>query len=731
MSRLGLKMRPELIVADHGGGGERRWVVEDPVTLQFFRLGAQECFVLRALDGQISSAELKRRFEREFYPLRIGKYQLHRFLHHLHQLGLVVSDTSGQGAVLARRALLQSHNTFRSSFLSPLAIRLPGISARRPIDWLYNRVSVLFHPLMLAVYASLVISAIALVVVGFDRFLSHLPTMSQFFRWDAMGMFAVALVTTKALHELGHALVCRHVGGRPREIGVMLLAFMPTLYCDVSDVWRVRSAWARILVSLAGMIVEIIVAAVFTWIWWFSEPGPLHDFALRVMFLCSVSTLLFNANPLVRCDGYYILSDVVDLPNLWQESRSLWRNRFAAWFRRSPSRNSALITPAAAPLWMTYAALSTIYCWMLVLGILWLTFQVLEPTGFVVAGWLLAALAIAGLLFPTIKSLWRSVANPTNRRQLHTGRIHVASGMAVALVAALFLVPFPRQLDVPFWVQRSDVQAVYVAVAGTLQSSLPARSPVSAGDVLAQLRNPEVQRTLEEVAAELERRQRHLKSLQTLAISDPSMVPLISAEQEAIDDAQSRHALRLADQQRLILTAPRDGVVLTAAPRTQPLASAGTSESVLASWTGSILDISNRGAMLEVGETLCLVGDPERFQAILVIDDQQVADVRPGQNARLRIGHAPIRTIRGTIEKVAKAEPGDIPSELSLPLLSRQQSPAGSVEDSRPLYLATIQVAGTDAGLLPLMSGRSRVGVDWQPLGQRLVRWMQRTFKLR
>jgi len=730
MSRLGLKMRPELIVADHGSDGERRWVVEDPVTLQFFRLGAQECFVLLALDGHISLAELKRRFENEFYPLRIGKYQLHRFLHHLHQLGLIVSDTSGQGAVLARRALRQSHNTFRSSLLSPLAIRLPGISARRPIDWLYNRLSVLFHPLMLGMYAILVISATALVIVDFDRFLSHLPTVNQFFRWDTMGMFAVALVTTKALHELGHALVCRHVGGRPREIGVMLLAFMPTLYCDVSDVWRVRSTIARIWVSLAGMIVELIVAAIFTLIWWFSEPGPLHDFALRVMFLCSVSTLLFNANPLVRCDGYYILSDLADLPNLWQESRSLWRNRFAAWFMRSPQRQSALIIPAAVPLWMTYAALSTVYCWTLVLGILWLTLQVLQPTGFAVVGWVLAGLAVMGLLMPTLKSLGRAVASPSSRRRLHGGRIHAAVGGILALIAGLFWIPFPRHLDVPFWVQWSDAQPVYVAVAGTLQSSLPEQTQVAAGDVIAQLHNPDVERTLEEVVAELDRRQRHLKSLQTLAISDPSVVPLISVEQEAIDDAQSRYALRRADQQRLTLTAPRDGMVLTAVPRPLPFENA-SGESQLPSWTGSILDTSNHGAMLEVGETLCMVGVPERFQAILVIDDQQVADVRPGQNARLRIGHAPVRTIRGALKQIAKAQSGDIPTELSRHLLSREQPAAGQPMDARPLYLATVQIDVVDGAVVPMMSGRARIVADWQPLGQRFIRWLQRTFRLR
>ena len=106
---------------------------------------------------------------------------------------------------------------------------------------------------------------------------------------------------------------------------------MPTLYCDVSDAWRLPSKWQRILISAAGIFVELVLAAIATWLWWFSEPGLLNTLCLRVMFLCSVSTLVFNANPLLRYDGYYILSDLLNVPNLWQESRNLWRRLTWNW----------------------------------------------------------------------------------------------------------------------------------------------------------------------------------------------------------------------------------------------------------------------------------------------------------------------------------------------------------------------------------------------------------------
>ena len=137
-----------------------------------------------------------------------------------------------------------------------------------------------------------------------------------------------ALVGIKAIHEFGHAYVCRKFGGEVHVMGVLLMIFTPVPYVDTSSSWGFRNRWQRVAVGSAGMIAEVFVAALATFVWAKSGPGLVHSLCYNVMFVASVSTVIFNANPLLRFDGYYILSDLLEIPNLSQRSsgelRHLW-----------------------------------------------------------------------------------------------------------------------------------------------------------------------------------------------------------------------------------------------------------------------------------------------------------------------------------------------------------------------------------------------------------------------
>ena len=280
----------------------------------------------------------------------------------------------------------------------------------------------MFSPAAAVVWLLLVISAGLLLAVELGTVQSRLPDFSAFFNVRAAWWFAVALIGTKALHELGHALMCRHFGASCREFGVMVLLFMPTFYCDVSDAWRLPSKWQRILVSAAGMLVELVVAAVATWLWWLSEPGSLNAICLRIMFLCSVSTLLFNANPLLRYDGYYMLSDWLEIPNLWQESRVLWRQWAWSWLTKTEWQPDPTIPRRLYPALMLYAALSAIYSLLLLGAMMWFCWRVLEPQG-------LGTLAIGLMLFTVsgmvVGPVYRAVSRwsrPTRGWGIQRGR---------------------------------------------------------------------------------------------------------------------------------------------------------------------------------------------------------------------------------------------------------------------------------------------------------------------
>src|SRR6478752_2474281 len=181
MTALKLRMRPDLVVTAQGAAADRRWLVHDPVTLEFYRLRDEECSILRMLDGRASLEEIRTNFERQFAPLRLGVQQLQAFLYRLHEFGLVLGDASGQGEVLSRRQQKRHRTSFAAGISNPLAIRLPGVAARPVIDAIYPRAKWIFSPAPICLSVLLVASAIVLLIVELGAVQSRLPDFATFF----------------------------------------------------------------------------------------------------------------------------------------------------------------------------------------------------------------------------------------------------------------------------------------------------------------------------------------------------------------------------------------------------------------------------------------------------------------------------------------------------------------------------------------------------------------------
>ena len=139
--------------------------------------------------------------------------------------------------------------------------------------------------------------------------------------WIAVVVWFTLLVVI-LIHELGHAFACRRFGGECHELGIMFLVLIPTPYVDASTAWAFPNKWHRIFVGAAGMIVELFFAAICVFVWLNTNPNELiSQLAFNAMLVAGVSTVIFNANPLLRYDGYYMLSDWLEIPNLQQKSK--------------------------------------------------------------------------------------------------------------------------------------------------------------------------------------------------------------------------------------------------------------------------------------------------------------------------------------------------------------------------------------------------------------------------
>ena len=198
----------------------------------------------------------------------------------------------------------------------------------------------------------------------------------------------------------------------------MLLILTPCLYCNVSDSWMVRSKWHRAVIGVAGMYLEIILASICTFLWWFSAPGLLHYLCLDVMFVCSVSTLLFNANPLLRYDGYFILADILEIPNLRQKAGTVVQRKLGKWFLGLTSQDDPFLPQRRRWLFMAYAVAASIYRWIVVFSILWFLYKVFEPHGLKVVGQLLVIFSLYGLLLAPVWQFVRFLSVPGRTRHL-------------------------------------------------------------------------------------------------------------------------------------------------------------------------------------------------------------------------------------------------------------------------------------------------------------------------
>jgi putative peptide zinc metalloprotease protein len=594
-----------------------------------------------------------------------------------------------------------------------------AIDPERPLRWLYPRLRWLFSAWFLALCCLLVVGATLLAAVEFDAITSRLPEFGTFFGAHNLVLLAVSLAAIKGIHELGHALTCRHFGGECHEIGLLLLVFTPCLYCNVSDAWLFASKWQRIAVSAAGVVVEVVMAACCLLLWWVTAPGLLNTLLLNMAVVASVSTLVFNGNPLMRYDGYYVLSDLLDVPNLAQQSRALLGRRLSRWCLGMELPPDRSLPRTRRGLVALYGVASLVYRWLVVAMILWLVYRAARPYGLEMLAGTAAVAAIGGMLAMPTWNLAVFLRDPSNRRRMRPRRAWLSGLAGLALLGAGLWVPLPCRVVAPAVIQPEGAQRVYVTAPGRLMQTVTEGQTVEAEEELARLVNLGLRKEVAELTSQRDQQRLQLENLRVRQASDPSVGPLIPAAEGTLADIEARLRERNRDEERLTLRAPSRGTVLPPPRQPEYHYSPGT----LASWQGTPLESRAIGAHLETGTLFCLVGDPRRLEAFLVIDQAEMKFVRKGQRVRLQLDENPGRVLEGTIAEVAKTDVKVAPRELTkesdlLVHFDREGIP-------RPVatsYQAQVVLDEADAALRIGTRGRAKVLVDPQPLGQRLYR---------
>lgn len=701
------KLRPDLVVQPQFYEGMTHYVVKDPIGLKYFRFKVEEYFLLEQLDGKRNLQDVKRAFERKYRPQTITIEDLTRFVSQLHEAGIVLIETPEQGKVLVERRRKNRWKRVWQFIANILYIKIPIIDPERLLTAMYPYFRWIYTPWFVICSMTLWVIALCLVISQWREFSTRLPDFQSFFNWWTILYFWISLAVVKVIHEFGHGLTAKHFGGEVHEMGMLFLVMTPALYCDVTDSWLLKNKWHRIWISAAGIFVEVTLASIATFIWWNSEPGLLNSLMLATMFICSVNTILFNANPLLRYDGYYVLADWLEIPNLRMKATQFFVYLFQEKVLGLEVPVQNYLPRSRRILFITYAVCSYLYRWVITFSILFFLYKFLPPKLRVVS----AALAL-GSLVPLIAmpiyQVGKFFYQPGRWRKVKKARAAAFAGVFLTLATGILLIPTPLHVQGTFVVQPAQPALLYIEVPGRL-AELPLRDgdTVKAGDLIAGLINPDLQRERRSMQEQVDtHRMKYNLYYGSTRVEDRGIALQNWKDAEALEPAINKINEQLG---KLSLYAPRDGQVI-GIPHPEQI--------------GKWLKADDK--------TFCQVIDPTKMEAHLLLDQSDIELVRKDRKAWVKIYGDSEFTRLSKVGLVANRNREDVPPELSNlaggMIASEADKQTGKVKPISEIFEVVIPLDNEDLRIHPQQRGFAKIDGGHCTLAAWIWRWATRTF---
>jgi putative peptide zinc metalloprotease protein len=720
------RLRRDLRVTAQQYEGRRHYIVKDPVSLRYYRLQEPEHFLAQQLDGRRTLEEVQKAFEKQHRPRRLSLVEVEAFAQQLVTAGLIHQGTTGAGSRLLDRRRRQRRDDRLASLTNVLTIQLPLCDPDRLLGRLLPALGWLFTPWCLILVLGLLLTAALLVATHFDIFRGKLPAYHEFFSFRTVAYLWVALGIVKIVHELAHGLCCKAFGGEVHEMGLLLLCLSPALYCNVSDAWTLPNKWRRILISFAGIYAELVLAALATLVWWHSSSQPfVNHLSLSVMLVCGINTVVFNGNPLMRYDGYYILADWLEVPNLGDRARRFLQRLVMA-------QGLGMRLPCEAPmarwrraLFVAYALLSTLYRWVVTVGVLWFLYLFLKPYKLGPVAALFAVAAVASMVGWPLYQLGKGLYQHGRLPEMRPERIAVVTGSLVAGLLGFFLVPLPicRVHQIGLVEVRPEAwESVFVQTPGILQRLYVREGQrVEPGELLAEFRSLDLETLRAEVRTEYDTLDVQLRALREMAAAkvDPRERAHPDAEVARTLGARARSARQAEVYEKLArqlqLRAPRAGVVL-GLPRIEEV--------------GKYWDRDEQ-------TPFCAIGDPSRLWVQLPVSPANyrlLQEDRADLSVAIRIPGRGGRTWAGQIARLPQSEAREVPLPLTQkaggPLAVKPgEWPSACVPQSQQ-YLVGIALLDPDGAVCPGTLAPVVIRGRWRPAAWWVWRALSSTFDL-
>ena len=551
------ELRPQLLaharLHRHRYRGELWYLLQDPASGRVHRFTPAARLVLAAMDGRRTVNDLWQIAQRRLGEDAPTQDEIIQLLGQLHGSDLLHTNVPPDALELFERGERVAAQKRRRSWANPMALRIPLFDPGRFLDRFVPLWRLLWGRAGAVLWLVVVLPALVMLPAHWPELTNNLS--DQVLQTQNLLVLALVFPVVKALHELGHATATRAGGGEVHDMGLMLLVLMPVPYVDASAATVLRSRWRRALVGAAGMLVELFLAALAFYLWLAVEPGLVRALCFNTMIVAGVSTLIFNGNPLLRYDAYYILADLIELPNLAQQSARYWGYLAEHHVLRVHDAVSPAHTPSERAWYGFYGIASTIYRLFVTIAIALFIGSQFFFIGVVLALWALVMMAV----MPVVKAVRHLQARPSLRER--RGALMVWGGGAAILATLLVLwlpVAYRVQAEGVVWLPE---QATLRAGAGGFfaRFETPPGSAVKVGTPLLASYDPTLEAQLRLLEARVEELEANYNNE---FVNDRARADMVKGqlelERDSLDRARERaRGLNIAAESSGVFTVPQ------------------------------------------------------------------------------------------------------------------------------------------------------------------------------
>ncbi len=690
------KLRADVRISEQTVAGETSYVIKNHETNSYNRYGATEYELLQMCDGTRTPLEISEEMTREHPESPLEEAEVLEFLDSIESALWERSVGEKNLAVLERIRDERKGRVDQSSVLymsfkawdpnETLAKMDPYLS------WMFTRGFVWF---------SLAIFVVACYLLAGDWSRVQQDTLSLYNFADKsaydLWIFWILLLALGGIHEFGHGLTCKHYGGDVHQMGFLLIYFTPAFYTDTTDILLFTKTSERQWVIFAGIWIELVLCGLAALLWYFTPPGSvINDIAYKLMLLSGIQGALLNLNPLIKADGYYALSQFLDMDNLREDSFEFLR----AWTNKYILRKDIDLPPSSRRqrrIFFLFGVSAIVYSTSLLVLVIVFVKNVLVNRLGDVWGYLGTACVI---YFFSRKGIQKAI--PAVRAWLRAKKeesmawkmSRAQQAGAVALGLLIFIPPMPSRVSTPMVLEAGKTAHVRAVVPGTVrQVFVHQGDQVKTGQLLATLDNPEITANERVVAEQY--------ALATSAIrngQDRSDLGATATASGKLARLQEELDLARRDVAGLELRAPFDGTV--EAPGVE----------------------QKTGEYLEAGGELAKVVDRNTMRARILVRDLDLQDIRVGAPAKVKVLPFPFQTFSGHVDRIKPAAASDAPVAQTEKLERMGQQLTN--------YIAVdMEFPNADGKLREGMTGTAKVSGKASPLawqvGRSLWRWMR------